>query len=395
MNIKKQFPFFNHNPDLIYLDTAASAQKPQQVLDSMQQFYLNDYANVHRAIYDLAERATTKFDESRAKIAQFLNAKNNEIIFTRGTTEGINFIARAWAAKTLKKGDVIVISALEHHSNLLPWQVICKETGAELRVIRLQTDGNLDMVHAAQCIDSKVKLIAIAHTSNVLGTQIDVKKIGAMAHEIGAKILVDAAQSVVHMHIDVKDLDCDFLAFSGHKMYGPSGIGVLFIKESLHDEVEPYQYGGGMVYSAGYHDATWLPAPRKFEAGTPAMTEVIGLGATIDFLHTLDRELLKKHEIALCGQLIEGLQQISKVKILGPIDDLKKNGSLVSFIVDGMHAHDVAAYLNQFKICVRAGHNCAQPLANQLGLNAAVRISFGMYNLADEVAIVLGHLKKI
>ncbi len=394
-NIRSHFPLFEHNPDLIYFDTAASAQKPQQVLDAMQQFYLHGYANVHRGIYKLAEHATEKFDEARAKVARFLNAQSKEIVFTRGTTESINFIAQAWATKHIKKGDVVVISALEHHSNLLPWQVVCNEIGAELRVIRLLTDGMLDMAHAEECIGKGVKLVAIAHTSNVLGTQIDVKKIAHMAHAAGAKILVDAAQSVVHQAIDVRDLNCDFLAFSGHKMYGPSGIGILFIKEELHDAVAPYQYGGGMVFTTDYHHATWQPAPRKFEAGTPAITEAIGLGATIDFLMQLDRPAIEKYESTLCKQTIEGLQKLPKIKLLGPIEELKKRGSLVSFIVDGMHAHDVAAYLDQFNICVRAGHNCAQPLAKQLGLDAAVRASFGMYNTADEVSFFLDKIQQL
>lgn len=394
-NIRAQFPFFQHNPNLIYLDTAASAQKPQQVLDAMQEFYLHDYANVHRAIYQLAERATMQFDEARGKVAKFLNAKKNEIVFTRGTTDGINFVASAWAANNLKKGDVIVISALEHHSNLLPWQVVCNKTGAELRVIKLLPTGMLDMAHAEQCIDKHVKLVAIAHTSNVLGTAIDVTAIAKMAHAVGAKILVDAAQSVVHQLINVKDLDCDFLAFSGHKMYGPSGIGVLFIKEEVHDQVEPYQYGGGMVFNADYHHATWRPAPEKFEAGTPSMTEAIGLGAAIDFLNQLDRGAIEKHESALCRQAIEGLQKLPKIKIIGPVEELKKHGSLVTFMVDGMHAHDVAAYLDQYNICVRAGHNCAQPLAKQLGLDAAVRASFGMYNTVEEVSLLLDKLSRL
>lgn len=394
-NLKTYFPFFTNHPDLIYLDTAASAQKPKQVIDAMHHFYLNDYSNVHRGIYDLAERATTEFEEARAKVARFLNAQTNEIVFTRGTTEGINFIATAWASKFLKKGDAVVISALEHHSNLLPWQVVCNQTGAELRIIKLLPDGNLDMAHAEISIKQGVKLVAIAHTSNVLGTQIDVKKIGQMAHAVGAKILVDAAQSVVHMPIDVKELDCDFLAFSGHKLYGPSGIGVLFIKAALHDAVEPCQYGGGMVFNADYHHATWQPAPRKFEAGTPPITEAIGLGAAIDFLNALDRVAIEKHVSSLCRQAIEGLQQLPKIKLLGPVNDLKKQGNLITFIVDGLHAHDVAAYLNQFNICVRAGHNCAQPLANQLGLDAAVRASFGMYNTEAEVDTLVDKLSQI
>ncbi len=400
MNIRRYFPILNtkmNNHPLIYLDNAATTQKPASVIDAVTGFYTSHNATVHRTIYGLAEQATKMYEEVREKVANFIGAQfSSEIIFTKGTTEGINFIATAWGRKHIAEGDEIVISAVEHHANLLPWQQLCHEKNALLKIIPLLPNGTVDMRKAQELITKKTKLVAVVHISNVLGTNVDVKTLAQYAHTVGAKILVDAAQSVPHHPVDVKDLDCDFLVFSGHKMFAPTGVGVLYIKKDLHDSVDPYQFGGGMVYEADYQHATWLPAPQKFEAGTPPIAQVIGLGAALDFLaQEIDFKELIIHESSLCAQFIDGVSSLPRVQLLGPVSELKQKGHLVSFIVEGIHAHDVAAFMDSYGICVRAGHHCAQPLAKQLGLDATVRVSFACYNTTQEVERVLEVLDKM
>jgi cysteine desulfurase / selenocysteine lyase len=396
MDYRSYFPIFSVRTPFHYLDTAASAQKPASVIDAMNNFYRTEYANVHRGIYSLAEHATEHYEKVRHDVARFINAQSaQEIVFTRGTTESINLVAQTWGRHNIKAGDAVVITALEHHANLLPWQQLCNEKQAELKVIPVLLDGTLDEQIAFQLIDKGTKLVAVAHSSNFLGTHIDVKKIARLAHAVGALCLVDAAQSVAHQTLDVQDLDCDFLAFSGHKMYGPTGIGVLYGKKYLLDGMPPYQYGGGMVYEADYHLAVWQKTPKKFEAGTPPIAQVIGLGSAVEFLQTMDRQAVAKQESLLCLQLIEALEKIPKVKILGPVSELKRQGHLVSFIVEGIHPHDVAAYVDRFGVCIRAGHQCAQPLARRLNLEAAVRASFGCYSRAEDVEALVHALKKL
>ncbi len=386
--LRNQFPFLKKTDGrpLVYFDNAATTQKPQVVIDAITHFYESENAPIHRGIYARAEHATELFENVRTQVARFINAKPSEIIFTSGATEGINLVASSWARHHINAADEIVITALEHHSNLLPWQQLCLEKKAVLKIIPLLTDGSLDYDAGQQLITPKTKLVAIVHTSNFLGTDIDVARIAQYAHNVKARVLVDAAQSAPYKRIDIQKLNCDFLVFSAHKMMGPTGVGILYASENVQQYMQPYQYGGGMVYEANYQHATWLKGPRKFEAGTPPIAQVIGLGAAITFLEQLlDDSKTKNIPQQLTAHAIEGLSKIPKVKLLGPLEDLKKSGHLISFIVDDIHAHDVAAYLDKHGICVRAGHHCAQPLAQSFGLDASVRASFYFYNTIEEV----------
>lgn len=388
-NIRKDFPILSKKVDghqLVYLDNAATSQKPQSVIDAITNFYTEHNSNIHRAIYTLGEETTTLYEQARAKVAQFINADPSEIIFTKGTTESINLVASTWAQQHIAKGDEILISQMEHHSNMIPWQQCAQKKGAVLKYIPVTPDGKLDYTALPSLLSKKTKLVAVTHVSNVLGTRNDIAQIIKAAHSVGAKVLIDAAQSVLHEPIDVKKLTCDFLAFSGHKMLGPTGIGVLYIKKDLHDQMPPYQFGGGMVYEADSFTASWQKAPQKFEAGTPPIAQAVGLAAAIEYMQkNISFDALQKHEAALCSQLIEGLSSLKKVRILGPIEQLKKSGHLVSFTIDGMHPHDSAAALSKKGICVRAGNHCAQPLAKLLQISGSVRASFYVYNTPEEV----------
>jgi len=398
--LKKDFPILNYsvngNP-LAYLDNASTSQKPQQVIEAISNFYAGNYANVHRGVYTLAEEATRMYEDVRVQVASLIGAQDpREIIFTHGTTDSINMVAASWALGHCKQGDEILVSELEHHANLLPWQRVAKQTGAQLKFIPVRADGTLDMSNLDQLINKKTKLVAITHVSNAVGTRVDIKTIIAHARAVGAKVLIDAAQSVPHQRINVAEIDCDFLVFSPHKMLGPTGVGVLYAHKRMHDEMQAYQLGGGMVYEATYQDATFLPVPQLLEAGTPPIAQVIGLGAAIEYLEdNVDFGALAEHEASLCGQLIEGLNQIPGITILGPQDELKISGHMVSFVVKNMHAHDVAAYLDTYGIAVRAGHHCAQPFARKLGYDASIRVSFYLYNSGDEVERCLEALNKI
>lgn len=387
--IRKDFPLLNkkiNNKDLIYFDNAATSQKPQEVINAVTHFYESQNSTIHRAVYAFGEQATTLYEQARATVAEFINADQHEIVFTKGTTEGINAVAAGWALEHLKQSDEILLTQMEHHANLLPWQQVAKKTGAVLKFIPVLSDGTLDMSSLDQLITKKTKLVSCVHVSNALGTHNDIEAIIAKAHTVGAKVLIDAAQSVAHQKIDVKKIKCDFLVFSGHKMLGPTGIGILYIKKDLHDKMQPYEFGGGMVYEVDYTSASWLKAPHKFEAGTPPIAQAIGLAAAIKYIQKNSNfELLQKHEAKLCSTLIDGLQKNKKITILGPVEQLKTHGHLVSFVVKGMHAHDVATYLSNYGICVRAGHHCAQPLVKLMGIQASVRASFYAYNTLEEV----------
>lgn len=394
------FPILNQAVNgnrLVYLDNASTSQKPQSVLDALHNFYATCNANIYRGVHAFGEKATQMYEDVRVKVQICINAQDvSEIVFTRGATESINFVADAWAQNHIKKGDSIVLTELEHHANLVPWQRVSHKTGAKLRFIPVRQDGNIDYSQLDTLIDNSTKLVAITHVSNALGTHVDVVKIAKRAQEVGAKVLIDAAQTVPHQKVDVQQLKCDFLVFSGHKMLAPTGVGVLYINKRLHDDVEPYQLGGGMVHNVSYLKSTWVKAPHKFEAGTPPIAQVIGLGAAIDWMQEhINFDELQKHEANLCAKLIEGLQKLPNIRILGPIEQLKQWGHLVSFVVDNMHAHDVAAYLDQHGIAVRAGHHCAQPLAEKLNYIASVRASFYVYNSLQDVAALLDVLRKI
>lgn len=397
--IRNDFPILkkqSHGKPLIYLDSAATTQKPQQVLDAIMRFYTEHNANIHRGVYALTEQATALYEAARGRVARFINAQTHEVIFTRSTTESINMVAATWAKQHVSEGDEILVSELEHHSNLLPWQALARERGAKLTFIPVNADGTLKMELLPTLITRTTKLVAVSQVSNALGTHNDVARIIAAAHAVGAKVLIDAAQSAPHQKIDVASMQCDFLAFSGHKMFGPTGIGVLYVASALHDQMPPYQYGGGMVYQADFAASIFLKVPHRMEAGTPAIAQAIGLAVAIDYLEThINFAELQKHEAQLCARLIDGLGAIPKIRILGPLEQLKEQGHLVSFVVEGMHAHDVAAYLDTQGICVRAGHQCAQPLATRLGIQSAVRVSFYAYNTLEEVDALLAALEKI
>ncbi len=388
-NYRDDFPILNqtvNDKPLCYVDNASTTQKPQAVLDAIIHFYTTNNANIYRGIHAFGEKATTLYENTRSLVAQFIGAHHaDEIIFTRNTTESINFVAETWAMQHITKNDEIVLTELEHHANLLPWQRVAQKTGAQLKFIPVLPDGSLDYATIQNIITPRTKLVAFSPISNALGTHVDTQLLIKHAREIGAKILIDAAQLVPHQKINVSQLDCDFLAFSGHKMLGPTGVGVLYIKKELHEIIPPYNVGGGIVFEANWHNATWLKSPHKYEAGTPPIAQVIGLGAAIEYLKKIDFEHLAKYEAALCAQLIDGLSQMPKITILGPIEQLRQKGHLVSFLVKNVHAHDVAAYLDQNGIFVRAGHHCAQPLAKKLGFDACTRISFYLYNTPQEV----------
>jgi len=399
---RQDFPIFSGRK-LIYLDTSATAQKPATVIDALARFYTYNNANTHRGLYELGESSTTHYELTREKVAQFINAKYpNEIIFTKGTTEGINFIASSWVEQHLTHGDEIVLTQAEHHANLLPWQRVAQKTGAKLVFIPIDLE-TYKTQNPEKYITSRTKLLAVTYSSNVLGDIWDERKqelenLITLAHAVGARVLIDAAQAVMHRRIDIQKLNPDFLVFSGHKMMGPMGIGVLYIKQALHDAVQPYQVGGSMVFSVSFEQATWAASPQKFEAGTQPVAEVFGLGAAIDYINeNIDFDQLRQHEARLCSMLIDGLEKLEhdikiKIHIAGNKNWLREHGHLVSFAITGVHPHDIASYLGAKNIAVRAGHHCAQPLVNLLSIDSLLRVSFGVYNTPEEVEIFLQEL---
>lgn len=393
---KKDFPLLTSS-SLIYLDNASTTQKPEEVIEAMNTLYRTSYATVHRGIYRLSEGATEQFENVRILVALFINAQPKEIIFTQGTTHGINFIATAWALNSLKTGDEILLTELEHHANILPWQQISQKTGAVIRYIPVHHDGMLDLTNLNILINENTKLISMVHVSNAVGTHNDVTTITQRGRHVGAKILLDAAQSVAHQTLDVQELNIDFLVFSGHKILGPTGIGILYIRSAVQHDVPPYQFGGGMVFHADYHHATWRVAPERYEAGTPPIAEVIGLGAALRYIQKNNiMAEQQKHEAALCSFVINELQTIPKIHLLGPLDQLQENGHIISFTVAGWHPHDIGAYLDQHGIAVRTGHYCAQPLAHKLGIpQGSIRLSFYAYNSIEEVDYCINQIKNL
>ncbi len=385
-----------HGYALVYLDNAATTPKPHAVIDVLVAFYTFHAANVHRGIYALAEETTALYEKARADVAAFMGADAHEIVFTRGATEGINAVAASLARAHVRRGDQIVVTALEHHSNFVPWQECARRCGAEFFVVGVNNDGTVAMDDFCAVLSPKTKLVAVTHVSNALGTRVDVARIIEAAHEVGAKVLVDAAQSVGHEDVNVRTLGCDFLVFSGHKVFGPLGIGVLFIERSLHECMEPAFYGGGMLESVGRHDATWLKAPHKFEAGTPPVADAVGLAAALAYVRAnVDFVALRAHEARLCARLIEGLCDTKKIVVHGPVEQLKNSGHIVSFNVAGVHPHDVAAHCDTFGICVRAGFHCAQPLAAALGVGPSVRVSTHAFTTSEDIDTLLVSLEKI
>ena len=367
---------------LVYLDNAATTQKPQVVLDALMAYYHEDNANVHRGVHTLAERATATYEASREKLRQFINAKSTkEVLFTRGTTTGLNWIGR-FAEQVLEPGDEVVISIMEHHSNIIPWQEACKKTGAKLVYAYLK-DGQLDMEDLANKITEKTKFVSLAQVSNVLGCINPVKEIAKLAHQVGAYMVVDGAQSAPHMATDVQDLDCDFFTLSGHKMLGPTGIGVLYGKEEILNRMNPIEFGGEMIDFVYEQEATWKELPWKFEAGTPNIAGAIALGVAVDYLSALGMENVHAYEQELVDYVLPKLQAIEGLTVYGP-EDSGKHAGVIAFNIDGLHPHDVATALDYEGVAVRAGHHCAQPLINHLGITSAARASFYIYNTKED-----------
>ena len=397
--IRDQFPIFEQKVNgypLIYLDSVSTAQMPQVVLDAITAYYHDYKSNVGRGIYLFAEKATNAFETTRAKVAHFIGAKKQEIVFTQGTTASINLVAQAWAEHNLKAGDEIIVSEVEHNANFLPWQHLAQKNNLVLKVVAANHKGLVDADMLQRVISDKTKLVAITHQSNVLGSSNDIAALAQVAHEVGAKISVDAAQSIVHQKIDVKALDCDFLSFSAHKMYGPTGIGALYIHERLFDELAIPNFGGGMVYSVGVESSEFKPMPHCLEAGTQPIAQVIGLGAAIDFIqNSLDFKQVQKHETKLVQRFIDGLKELPGVEIISAIPEDGDHNAMVVFISDDHHAYDIAEYLNEYGIAVRAGYHCVHLYHQKLGERASVRVSFSIYNTQEEVDFVLACLKKL
>ncbi|MDR4345169.1 cysteine desulfurase SufS [Bacillus anthracis] len=383
--IRKQFPILDqkvNGKQLVYFDSAATSQKPIQVIETLERYYKEYNSNVHRGVHTLGTKATDAYEGAREKVRKFINAKSmEEIIFTRGTTTALNTVAASYGLENVKEGDEIVISYMEHHSNIIPWQQVAKKTGATLKYLPLQPDGTISIEDARQTITPNTKIVSIMYVSNVLGTINPVKEIGAIAHENGAIMVVDGAQSTPHMKVDVQDLNCDFYALSAHKMCGPTGIGVLYGKKELLNNMEPIEFGGEMIDFVDLQESTWKELPWKFEAGTPIIGNAIGLGAAIDFLEEIGLDNIEKHEHELAQYALERLSEVDDVTIYGP----KHRAGLVTFNIEDVHPHDVATVLDVEGIAVRAGHHCAQPLMKWLKASSTARASFYLYNTKEEI----------
>lgn len=388
--IKKDFPIFTDS-NLVYLDNAATSQKPQAVLDAVDSLYKEANANVHRALYSLGSEATERFENSRKKVAHFINTNSKEIIFTSGTTESINLLARS-LGNTLKSGDEILISEMEHHSNIVPWQLAAQRTGATLRYLSIKETGELDLSEPEKYFTKKTKIVSLTHMSNVLGTINPIKGLAKLAHNVGAIFIVDGAQGASHLPVNMKELDCDFYAFSGHKMLGPTGIGVLWGKTKLLEEMEPFMGGGEMINTVSMESSTWNDIPYKFEAGTPNFAQAVGLGAAIDYLENIGMEAIELHEKTLLNYALNKMNHMDGIRIHGSAKD---RGGVISFNVDGIHPHDLAQFLNEDNIAIRVGHHCAQPLLKTLGESATARLSFYIYNDEKDVDKFCDSLKTI
>ena len=386
--IRRDFPILSrevHGKPLVYLDNAATSQKPRAVIQALTDYYEGYNSNIHRGVHALSVEATDKYEEARGKVARFINAPSAEqLIYVRNTTEAINLVARTWAMANLKPGDEILTTEIEHHSNLVPWQHAAQETGAKLRLIPMAGDHTLDLSDLGSLVNSRTRLVAMTHMSNVLGTITPAEEIIEAAHRVGALVLLDAAQSVPHLPTDVQALGCDFLAFSGHKMCGPTGIGVLYVRDEVLEQMEPFLRGGEMVREVTYETATWNDLPMRFEAGTPNIADAIGLGAAVDYLSALGMERVRQHEIQLTSYALERFQELEEVTVYGPTD-LSVRGGIVAFHCPGVHPHDLGTALDQMGIAIRAGHHCAMPLMRKLQVPATARASFYIYNTEAEI----------
>ena len=394
--IRADFPILKrevHGRPLVYFDNAATTQKPQAVIDALVDYYTNYNAAIHRGIHALAEEATARYENVRQQVADFIGAPGAEnIVFTRNTTESINIVAHGWGRKHLKPGDEIVLSLMEHHSNVIPWQMIAKETGAKLRYIDIDDEGQLVQGDVERLIGERPRLVVIAHMSNVLGTINPVKRIAELAHERGALVLLDGAQSVPHLPVDVVDLDCDFLAFSAHKMLGPTGVGVLYGKREFLEETEPLLGGGSMIKRVRLEESTWNDVPWKFEAGVPNIAGVVAFGAAIEYLEQLGMENVRQHEIELVRAALDRLSHVPGVTVYGPPDS-EARGGVIAFNLADVHPHDVGTVLDHHGVAVRAGHHCAQPLMGRLDVVATARASFYVYNREEELDALMEGLE--
>jgi cysteine desulfurase/selenocysteine lyase len=394
--IRADFPIlaksFKGKP-LIYLDSTASAMKPRQVIDEESRVYEEEYANIHRGVYTLSAKATERYEQSRKIVQKFLGAKHaREIIFTRNTTESINLVASSYGRKFLKEGDEIVITGLEHHSNIVPWQFLVEEKGVVLKVVPVEEDGSISLEKYAALLTPRTKIVAAAHISNVLGTILPVAEMIKLAHEVGAKVLLDGAQAVMHQAVDVQELDVDFYAFSGHKLYGPTGIGVLYGKEELLNAMPPYQGGGDMIASVSFAKTTYAPLPAKFEAGTPAIAQASALAAAVEYVQSIGLDRIKAHEDELLAYATTRLNQLEGLRIIGTTP---QKASVVSFVLDYAHPHDIAQIFDSAGVSIRAGHHCAQPLMTHFCIPATARASFGMYNTKAEIDALVDAIRKV
>ncbi|MBI4380404.1 MAG: cysteine desulfurase [candidate division NC10 bacterium] len=394
--IREDFPVLKqrvHGKPLVYLDSAATSQKPKVVIDTVTQYYLAENSNIHRGIHFLSEQATRAFEDSRAKVARFLNASTaQEIVFVRGATEGINLVAQSFGRMRVKAGDEIIISAMEHHSNIVPWQILCQETGAVLRVVPINDRGEFLVDEYAKLLSPKTRLVSVVHVSNALGTINPVKRIVEMAHSRGVPVLIDGAQAAPHLTVDVGELDCDFYVFSSHKLFGPTGVGVVYGKAHHLEAMPPYQGGGDMILSVTFEKTLYNVIPFKFEAGTPHIAGVIGLGAAIDYLDGVGLDRIAAYESGLLAYATEAVSAVPGVRLIGTA---KEKASIVTFVLEGVHAHDIGTILDQEGIAIRTGHHCAQPVLQRFGVPATARASLAFYNTRGEIDALVRGIRKV
>jgi cysteine desulfurase / selenocysteine lyase len=394
--IRKDFPILNqlvHGKPLVYLDNAATSQKPAAVIEAMTRYYSADNSNIHRGVHLLSERATKEYEEARVKVQGFINAAQaKEIIFVRGTTEAINLVTNSYGRANVKTGDEVLITAMEHHSNIVPWQLLCEEKGARLRVVPINDDGELILEEFEKLLNERTKIISVAHISNALGTINPIRGLVEIAHRHNIPVMIDGAQAAPHTKIDVQELDCDFYAFSGHKVYGPTGIGVLYGKASLLDAMAPYQGGGDMIASVTFEKTTYNVLPYKFEAGTPNIAGTIGLGAAIDYVNQIGLERIANYEEELLAYGTEALSQIPKLRLIGTANE---KAGVLSFVLEGVHAHDVGTILDREGIAIRTGHHCAMPVMDRFGVPATARASLAFYNTREEIDALVAGINKV
>jgi cysteine desulfurase/selenocysteine lyase len=394
--IREDFPILKqkvHGKPLVYFDNGATSQKPQAVIHTIDHYYRVENSNIHRGVHHLSERATAAYEAAREKVRHFINAKSvSEIIFVRGTTEAINLVAQSYGRSFLKAGDEVIVSAMEHHSNIVPWQMLCEQVGARLRVVPINHDGEIVMEEYRRLLNEKTRFVSVTHVSNALGTVVPVKEMVALAHERGVPVMLDGAQAAPHLKIDVQDLACDFYAFSGHKAFGPTGVGVLYGRAELLEEMPPYQGGGDMISLVTFEKTHYNVLPYKFEAGTPHIAGGIGLGAAIDYLQQLDWRAVEAHERELLAYATAALDRIDSVRIIGTA---KEKAGVISFVIEHVHAHDVGTILDQEGVAIRAGHHCAMPVMQRFGVPATARASFAIYNTIEEIDVMVQAIHRV